>query len=115
MTATARALPFLAAVLGSLVVLFSPASGLPPAFPGTDKLVHVVVFGALAVTGRWAGLPWRGLAAGLVAYAIGSELVQGALPLGRSPDALDVLADVAGAAAGLLLVRLRLRLRARRR
>jgi hypothetical protein len=97
----ARRLPFVGAVLVSLVVLFTPASDVPSGFPGSDKLVHVAVFAALALTGRLAGLPRAGLVAGLVAYAVGSEVLQGLLPLGRSPDVVDVLADGMGVALGV--------------
>ncbi|WP_245159249.1 VanZ family protein [Blastococcus sp. TF02A_35] len=91
------------AVLVSLVVLFLPASGVPTAPPGTDKVVHLVVFAALALSGRWAGLARLPLLLGLVAYAVGSEVLQGATALGRSASVADGLADVAGAVLGLLL------------
>ena len=59
---------FGAVVLLSLVVLFTPGSEVPPAPYGVDKLVHAGLFAGLAVTGRWAVLPGRPLAAGLAAY-----------------------------------------------
>ncbi|MHA6795265.1 VanZ family protein [Pseudonocardia bannensis] len=87
--------------MASAVVLFTPASGVPSAPPGVDKLIHLLVFAALAGTGRWAGLPLRPLAVALVAYAAGSEMLQAVLPIGRSGDVLDALVDVAGIALGL--------------
>jgi hypothetical protein len=98
--------PFAAVVLISLVVLFAPASATPSALPpGVDKAVHLLLFAALAWTGRWAGLPVPGLAVGLVAYAVGSEVLQGVLPIGRSPDPLDAVADTIGVAVGLVAAR----------
>ncbi|MEQ3552322.1 VanZ family protein [Pseudonocardia nematodicida] len=96
-----RALPFVLALVLSVLVLFTPASGVPTAPPGTDKVVHLLLFAALAVTGRVAGLPARPLLAGLVLYAVFSEVLQALLPLGRSGDLADVAADVLGAGLGL--------------
>ncbi|SEL86535.1 hypothetical protein SAMN04515665_12192 [Blastococcus sp. DSM 46786] len=93
---------FAVALLVSVVVLFLPASGVPTAPPGTDKAVHLLVFAALAGTGRWAGLPRLPLGVGLAGYALGSELVQGLTPLGRSMSLADVVADIAGILLGLV-------------
>jgi len=93
---------FSVAVLVSLAVLFTPASDVPSAPPGVDKLVHLSLFAALAVTGRWAGVR-RGVLAGiLVLYAAVSELLQSLDVLSRSTSVADWLADVAGALLGLL-------------
>jgi VanZ family protein len=89
------------AVLVSLAVLFTPASGVPFVLPGVDKLVHAGLFTALALTGRWAGVGQRVLTILLVVYAAGSEVVQGLTPLDRSASAADWLADVAGLLLGL--------------
>ncbi|MGY1725277.1 VanZ family protein [Blastococcus sp. SYSU DS0533] len=105
MPTTRTALPqaaFAVALLLSAVVLFLPASGVPTAPPGTDKVVHLLVFAALAVTGRWAGVPRVPLGSALLAYALGSELVQGLTPIGRTMSVPDVVADVAGMVLGLL-------------
>lgn len=101
--APARSL-FAAVVLISLVVLFAPGSDVPSGFPYSDKLVHLALFGALAVSGVRADVPWRPLAIGLVVYAAGSEVLQAALPIGRDGDVWDFVADSAGTALGLLLV-----------
>jgi hypothetical protein len=94
---------FAVAVLVSLVVLFTPASGVPAAPPGVDKVVHGVLFAVLAVSGRWAGVRRAPLVCLLVAYGAGSEVVQGVTPLARSATVADWLADVAGVLAGSLL------------
>lgn len=108
-----RALPFVASVLLSVFVLFTPASGVPTAPPGTDKVVHLALFTLLATTGRHARIPTWPLAAGLAGYAVLSEVLQEALPLGRSATVGDVLADLGGAAAGLAVVSLARARRAR--
>jgi VanZ family protein len=94
--------PFAAVVLFSLVVLFSPASATPPLVAGLDKLVHLGLFAALALTGRWARLRPVGLAGWLAGYAVASEVLQGVLPLGRTADVLDGLVDLIGVALGLV-------------
>lgn len=109
-----RALPFGLAVLLSLVVLFTPASGVPSAPPGTDAVVHLLLFAALAVTGRVAGPRAAPLLAGLAGYAVLSEVLQAVLPLGRSGSLADGLVDVAGALLGVGVHAAVLRARARR-
>ena len=89
-------------VLVSLAVLFAPGDDVPSAPPGVDKLVHLAVFAALAVTGRWAGVRAPVLAVLLAAYALLSEVVQAVTPLQRSGSLADGLADVLGIGLGLL-------------
>lgn len=96
-----RSVPFAVAVVLSLVVLFLPQSGVPSAPPGTDKVVHLLLFALLAFTGRRAGLPAGPLLAGLVAYAGISEVLQATLPIGRDGDVWDALVDGLGALVGL--------------
>lgn len=94
---------FAVVVLISLAVLFAPASDVPSAPPGVDKLVHLGLFAALAVAGRWAGCAAVPLGTLLLGYAVVSELVQGFTPLARSASVLDGLADLAGILVGLRL------------
>lgn len=101
-----RALPFAVAALLSIVVLFTPQSGVPTAPPGTDKLVHLLLFALLAGTGRVAGPRPVPLAAGLAGYAALSEVLQAVLPLGRSGDVVDLAVDLAGLLLGLGATRL---------
>ena len=100
---TPARLAFGLAVVGSLGVLFAPASDVPPASPGVDKVVHLLVFAVLALSGRWAGIGRNALVAGLLLYAAASELIQGLPPVGRSASVDDVAADVAGVVVGLLV------------
>lgn len=75
------------------------------AFPGADKLVHAGMYGVLgALLARAAGgaAPPRTLGRlllGVLLFAVVDEWHQRFIP-GRSADALDVVADVAGAAVG---------------
>lgn len=94
---------FVVVVLVSLAVLFTPASGVPSAPAGVDKVVHVLLFGVLAVSGRWAGAGRWVLAVILVVYASASELLQSLAVLNRSTSVADLLADVAGVAVGLVV------------
>lgn len=89
------------AVAIQLVVLYWPSTGVGTGVPGLDKVVHVAVFGAVAVTAVRAGARPRLVLAVLVAHAAVSEAVQAMLLPGRSGDLLDVVADVAGAVAGV--------------
>ena len=93
---------FAVAVLVSLAVLFAPADDVPWSPPGVDKLVHLLLFAALAASGRWAGVRAGVLAGSLVVYAAVSEVVQGLSALERSASVADWVADVVGVLAGLL-------------
>ena len=106
---------FAVAVLVSLAVLFAPPSDVPSSPAGVDKVVHFSLFAVLALTGRWAGIGGRVLAALLVLYAAGSELLQGTDLVNRDASFGDLVADSAGVAAGLLLWRLIASRRARSR
>ena len=92
---------FAVALLVSLAVLFAPAGNVPDAPPGVDKVVHLVLFLALALTGRWAGIRAGVLAGLLVAYGAVSEVLQAVTPLERSGNPGDLVADLAGVAIGL--------------
>ncbi|MCE0767213.1 VanZ family protein [Pseudonocardia kujensis] len=98
-----RRLSFGLAALVSLVVLFMPASGVPSAPPGVDKLVHLGVFALLGLTGRWAGVPPLPLVLGLAGYAGLSEVLQGVLPIGRDAELLDAVVDCVGVSLGVAL------------
>ena len=93
---------FAVVVLVSLAVLFAPADDVPSSPPGVDKLVHLLLFAALAASGRWAGARADVLAGVLVLYAAVSEVVQGVSALGRSASVADWIADAVGVLVGLL-------------
>lgn len=94
---------FAVAVLLSLAVLFAPASDVPSAPRGVDKVVHLSLFLALALTSRWAGVRRPVTAGALLLYAAVSEVLQGTDLVGRDAEVLDWVADAAGVLAGLLL------------
>ena len=89
----------------SVVVLFSPSDGGVSLFPGSDKVVHLVLFAALAATCRWRFGDRPAALAALASYALVSEVVQGVLMATRSGDPLDVVADLLGVAIGWLAAR----------
>ncbi|WP_440900050.1 VanZ family protein [Actinosynnema sp.] len=102
----ARFFPLVTALSLSVIILFTPASGVPGSPPGTDKVVHAVLFALLALTALHARLPRGAALAGLVAYAGLSEVAQHLLTgLGRSGDVADAVTDVAGIGLGWLLHR----------
>jgi uncharacterized protein (TIGR04206 family) len=91
-------------LLVSLYVLFWPdPAGGGTQVPGADKVVHALLFGALAATARWRFGERRRLLAAVLAYAAVSELAQALLLSRRSGDLGDLLADAVGAGAGWLL------------
>lgn len=91
-----------ATVAVQLLVLYWPSPPGVGGAPGLDKVVHAAVFAAVAVAGRYAGVPPPWLAGLLLAHAAGSEIVQHLLLPNRSGDPLDALADAAGVAVGML-------------
>lgn len=93
--------PVTFALLVSVVVLFAPASGLPTALSGADKLVHLALFTLLAVAARFAGTAAWAVLALLAAYAALSEVLQALLPIGRDGNVPDGLGDVAGVLLGV--------------
>ncbi|GAA2170934.1 hypothetical protein GCM10009846_03020 [Agrococcus versicolor] len=100
---------FAAAVGIQLVGLYAPSTPDGPGIPGLDKMAHVGMFALVMATGAIAGLPPRGLAAVLLAHAVVSEVVQGALLPTRSGDAWDAVADAVGIAVGWLVAGLAMR------
>ena len=100
-----RCTPFVLVVLLSAWMLFSPGSTVPAGPPYSDKVVHTLLFAALALTGVRAGVRPLVLALGLAAYAMGSEVLQAVLPIHRDGDPADAAVDLLGVALGLALAR----------
>jgi VanZ family protein len=95
---------FVAVVLLSLVVLFSPRAPSEHAIPDLDKVVHATLFLLLAVTARWRfGARTTALVA-VIAYGALSEVIQSVALSSRDGDVRDFLADAAGALLGWLVV-----------
>jgi len=96
--------PFVVVVLLSLWVLFSPGSTVPSGPPYSDKVVHALLFAALAITGLWAGFRPLALVVGLAGYAVASEVLQSVLPIHRDGDLADAAVDILGVVGGTLAV-----------
>nr|WP_235985498.1 VanZ family protein [Spirosoma utsteinense] len=93
------------AAIGWTVAIFIgcsiPGDGLPHAFTGKDKLMHVSIFMLFGFLWRQLGYSvWKVLLAG-VAYGLLIEVWQGIMPLNRSFDLYDALADTVGTLIGI--------------
>lgn len=106
---------FLAMALGWAVVIYTLSSqtglNVPPLFSGQDKLLHALIFGILGFLVAGALLPAAHrtrrrhivMAVVLVAvYGVLDEIHQHFVP-GRTPEVLDVLADIGGGLMGVWL------------
>ena len=99
-----RRLPFAVAVLFSLGSFLTPGPDLPTVTEDVwDKAGHASIFMVLALTGVLARVRWGRLTTGLFAYASVTEILQAVLPIHRSGDWHDVLADTVGIAVGLVI------------
>ncbi|HSN73018.1 MAG TPA: hypothetical protein VLT59_15985 [Steroidobacteraceae bacterium] len=91
-------------------VLFGSLLPVPalPEVPGGDKLHHLVAYGLLAVWFAGMVRPGRELHVAVVLLALGGaiELLQGLPALGRSREAVDMVANGWGVLIGLVLARL---------
>jgi len=104
---------FVLSCLVNLYAVYWPTEPAPTGgIPYIDKVAHFGIFALVALTGRWAGIPWRWLVPLLAVQAIGSEIVQGTLESnGRDGNAFDAMADLVGIAAGVAAWELVLRRR----
>jgi VanZ family protein len=94
---------FVAVVLLSLVVLFTPRAPSEQGIPNLDKVVHATLFALLAATTWWRfGAARVGLIA-VIAYGGLSEIIQWRTLANRDGDVRDFAADAAGALLGWLL------------
>ena len=95
------------------VAMLWPINQPPPGPDGSDKVVHLVAFAALAFplarTGRFGLIP---VFLGASAFGGLIELIQPSF--GRSADMQDWIADIAGVGLGIVLALLYRRLRKHR-
>ena len=95
------------------VAMLWPINQPPPGPDGSDKIVHLIAFAALAFplarTGRIGLVP---VFVGASAFGGIIELIQPSF--GRSADMQDWIADIAGVALGIMLALLYRRLRKHR-
>ena len=96
--------------LGWILVLWVTVASLVPgpSLPDvgvSDKLNHFVAYGTLAFVfvGALGRRRWPMVLAGLVVLGGALELAQAMGSAGRTGEALDMVANVAGAAAGIAL------------
>jgi hypothetical protein len=94
---------FAVGLVVSTVVLTMPVRDLPDAPPGSDVVVHVLIFAALTGAGWVAGVAARPLLAGLLFYALLTEGLQDLLPFGRTAEAMDVVTNAVSVGATSLL------------
>ncbi len=86
-------------VLAAAIVWFSltPMTA-QPGVSQIDKIEHFCAYAALTFVGFAArGRPWPLLAAAIVIFGGGVEVLQALLPTGRTGSLLDALANAAGA------------------
>lgn len=106
MTAVRFAFLWSLAVLAACLISMPDLGTAPSAIPQIDKIAHVLFF--FGVGALWLrAYPHRGwtiLVGGLV-FGASIELLQGLLPVTRTPDLLDVVADVVGTVLGVATMR----------
>lgn len=97
-----------AAIAWSIAIFagLSLPTDVAPNVGGSDKNVHAIIFAAFAFLWRRAGLSELHTLAWGIAYAVLSEVYQAVMPIGRSGDVEDALADGFGLLIGLALARL---------
>lgn len=93
------------AALGWTVAIFIgcsiPGDGLPHALTNRDKLMHVGIFLLFGYLWRRLGYGVWGVLLGGVAYGLLIEIWQGIMPINRSFDLYDLLADTVGTILGI--------------
>lgn len=89
----------------AIYVCLLPFDDVPQPFNLTDKANHVIGHAALAVyfTGLVAHRSWWKIFVCLLFLGVAIELAQNLMHVGRQADFRDVLANLLGAALGLLL------------
>ena len=94
----------LALVMVAALVPKLPFEELIAEFKFSDKFMHIAAFTFLAVwfAGQYEKRSYWRIAVGLIAFGILIELVQGMISY-RTSEWLDLLGDVAGIAAGLII------------
>lgn len=93
------------AALAWTLVIFAgcsiPGNGLPPSLTTGDKLMHVAIFLGFGFLWFQAGYgAWTVLLAG-IGYGMLIEIWQGIMPIDRSFDLYDALADTIGTILGI--------------
>ena len=92
-----------AAIAVNLVVLYWPRPVSDGGVPYADKIVHVAIFAAVAVTALRVRVRLGWVVGLLAVHAVSSELVQHWLLANRTGDPADVAADLVGVALGVVV------------
>ncbi len=74
-----------------------------PDVPGKDKGIHIAIFILFGLFWRLTGRSWWWVLVAGTVYGSLIEVWQAVMPIGRSGDVKDALADVAGTALGAAL------------
>lgn len=88
-----------------------------PFFDGQDKVIHFIMYAGLGFIACWS-LDMRGkrmpslllLLSGIFLWGVLMEILQRLMALGRALEFTDMMANLAGAIAGLILYRFLIRL-----
>jgi VanZ family protein len=106
MTFSRQKLLFWAAIGWTVAIFIAcslPNKGLPDLSSNRDKWSHLAVFAVFGALWVWAGRKVGWVIAVGVAYGILIEIWQGIMPLGRSCDLFDALADGVGVVLGVVV------------
>lgn len=102
-------------VLHMAVIFAASSTASPDVLPGrfVDKIAHMAIYAVLGALiaraisgGRLSATTWRHLVVAVVLstlYGVSDEWHQSFVP-DRTPDAMDLMADALGAAAGALFI-----------
>jgi VanZ family protein len=92
-------------MLAAALVCLIPGEEIPYVFEFSDKLSHLVGHGALAAyfTGLVPRRSWWKIFLFLMLFGVAIEVAQHFMHVGRNGDPRDLVANVAGVSAGLLL------------
>ncbi len=93
------------AAIGWTVAIFIgcsiPGDGLPYEISNTDKLMHISIFLVFGFLWRWLGYNALVVLLAGVVYGFLIEVWQGVMPINRSYDLYDALADTVGTILGI--------------
>jgi VanZ family protein len=105
MTIAGRSIPFWLALGWTIAIFIAcswPGDGMPN-MANTDKWSHTGVFFVFGILWIWTGRKPSWVIAAGIAYGMLIEVWQGVMPIGRSFDWYDGLADGIGVIAGVLV------------
>lgn len=97
----------LIAAIGWTIIMFIgcswPGESVPESLSNSDKLTHIGIFAAFGFLWRLTGQSTAKVLLAGILYGVLIEIWQGIMPINRSCDLADAVADAAGVCIGLLL------------